>query len=577
MGVVLPDELAFVLDLIGVAWPNVDEDDYRDMADALRTFADDVDTGRGDTNTALNRLISTNRGEMADAINAHMRKLNADHLHNLAQAGRLLAGGLDGAAVIVEGAKGAAIVQLGILAAEVAAAQAAAPFTLGLSELGAVAGVATTRTIVKRLLKEAAEYAAEELLAIATAPVFAALGAMTTDLIVQVAADGAGIQDGVDLGQTVQAGKDGMQLASAGSGGLVLASVGGGGAAGGVGDLVFDDHEHNLFASRVYDHSKHLDEKGGTHLGRSRMSFGRTKGRGSLAQAIEGVVEEAMTSLGDAHGKLRTHLNKVGDGLVRAGGGQTTQDHKARAGFQKDLRPNSRQPPANGGGGGGNPPGGGSNGPGGGQNWHGRTARETRHHRLDTRNVSGLSPEERRRALEEESQRLADEARKPRPESEKGVAPIGKSRVKSGCAGSLMHNGEISSHTSFQAKNVSENLPEHERARQQAAQTPDVHPALQRSLDRIAADAAEGRGVTGIGHGQCAEVALISDRLHQLDPTGQSIRTEEDIRERLEGAVVHTRQIGNQRGEEPLSHGDYKKPCDSCKVMLPRLGIEAHR
>ncbi|MGI5338551.1 hypothetical protein ACQEVS_14680 [Streptomyces sp. CA-181903] len=29
MGVVLPDRPAFVLDLIGVSWPNVDEDDYR--------------------------------------------------------------------------------------------------------------------------------------------------------------------------------------------------------------------------------------------------------------------------------------------------------------------------------------------------------------------------------------------------------------------------------------------------------------------------------------------------------------------------------------------------------------------
>ncbi|MFF7653393.1 hypothetical protein ACFZCY_26810 [Streptomyces sp. NPDC007983] len=200
--------------------------------------------------------------------------------------------------------------------------------------------MATTRTIVKRLLKEAAEYAAEELLAIATGPVFAALGAMATDLIVQVAADGAGIQDGVDLGQTAQAGKDGVQLASAGGGGLVLAGVGSGGAGGGVGDLVFDDHEHGLFATRVSDHSRHLDEKGGAHLGRGRMSFNRTKGRGSLAQAIEGVVEEAMTSLGDAHSKLKTHLNKVGDGLVKAGGGQTAQNQKARASFEKDRDPN---------------------------------------------------------------------------------------------------------------------------------------------------------------------------------------------------------------------------------------------
>ncbi|MGK5497274.1 hypothetical protein [Streptomyces sp. URMC 125] len=32
-----------ILDLIGVGWPNVDEDAYRDMAKDLRDFADDVD------------------------------------------------------------------------------------------------------------------------------------------------------------------------------------------------------------------------------------------------------------------------------------------------------------------------------------------------------------------------------------------------------------------------------------------------------------------------------------------------------------------------------------------------------
>ncbi|WKX70646.1 hypothetical protein [Streptomyces sp. XD-27] len=231
MGVVLPDELSMVLNLIGVSWPNVDEQDYRDMATSLRDFATEIDTGRGDTQTALNRLISTNRGETADAINTHVSKLNGKHLHNLAEGSRLLAGGLDSAATLVAWAKDAAIIQLGILAAEIATAQATAIFTLGLSELAALGGVAVTRTVVKRLLKEAAEYAVQEIMAVVTGPVFLALENMATDLIVQVVEDELGIRDGVDLDQTAKAGKDGLQLASVdGGGGLVLASVGPGGA-----------------------------------------------------------------------------------------------------------------------------------------------------------------------------------------------------------------------------------------------------------------------------------------------------------------------------------------------------------
>ncbi|WP_249375349.1 putative adhesin [Streptomyces sp. I05A-00742] len=340
MGVVLPDKLAFVLDLIGVSWPNVDEDDYRDMARSLRGFADDVDTGRGNAQVALNRLLSTNRGQMTEAIDAHVRKLNGKHLHNLAEGGRLLAGGLDAAAVVVAGAKGAAVVQLGILAAEVAAAQAAAPFTLGLSELGAVAGVATTRTVVKRLLKEAAEAAAQEVLSVVTGPVFASLDAMATDLVVQVVSDGLGAQNGVDLEQTAQAGRQHLRPASAqGAGGadgrgLVLAGAGGGGG-GGNGDLVFDEHEHNTFTGSVHDHSRHLGEKGGRHLGTTRHHFNRTRGGGSLARAIEEAVEKAMRSLGTAHGELKKHLDDVGKGLAEAGRAQKKQDRHIRDTFRR--------------------------------------------------------------------------------------------------------------------------------------------------------------------------------------------------------------------------------------------------
>ncbi|GAA2925688.1 hypothetical protein GCM10020221_22040 [Streptomyces thioluteus] len=366
MGVVLPDKLVFVLDLIGVNWPNVDEDDYRDMAKSLRSFADDVDTGRGDSNVALNRLLSTNRGEMTEAIEAHVKKLNGKHLHNLAEGGRLLAGGLDAAAVVVAGAKGAAIFQLGLLATEVATAQAAAPFTLGLSELGALGGVAITRTVVKRILKGAAEAAAQEVLSVVTGPVFAALDSMATDLVVQVVSEGLGAQDGIDLKQTVQAGKDNLKIAGAGGGGgLILASAGGGG--GGSGDLVFDEHEHNTFTGKVHDHSKHLDEKGGKHLGSTRHHFSRTRGRGSLAKAIEEVAEKAMKSLDKAQGELTKHLDDVGKGLTEAGKGQKKHDQHVEGGMKGVKHHGSDQKPADASGGGG----GGKDGGGSGSSGHG--------------------------------------------------------------------------------------------------------------------------------------------------------------------------------------------------------------
>ncbi|MFG2819812.1 hypothetical protein ACGFX4_10340 [Kitasatospora sp. NPDC048365] len=217
MGVVLPDELAWVLDLIGVHWPNVDEDEFREMADSLRSFAEEIDNGRADSLVAVQRMISENVGPATDAFAAHWEKVSGKHLHNLAEGGRLLATALDGAAVLIAGAKVAAVVQLGIMAAEVIAAQAAAPFTFGLSEVGALGATQATRLIVKRLLKEAEQAIVSELMAVAKAPIIDALSNMAGDLAIQVAGNALGVQKGYDMQSVANAGLDGAKNSQLGS------------------------------------------------------------------------------------------------------------------------------------------------------------------------------------------------------------------------------------------------------------------------------------------------------------------------------------------------------------------------
>ncbi|AJP01930.1 hypothetical protein TU94_10835 [Streptomyces cyaneogriseus subsp. noncyanogenus] len=210
MGVVLPDEAAWVLDLIGVEWPNVDEDDYRDMADGLRSFASQVRDGRDATKSVVREFLENNEGLATVAFEQHWGKVSDIHLERLAEAADLGAMALDGAATAVAGAKVAAIVQLGILAAEIIAAQAAAPFTLGLSEIGALGATQATRVVVRRLLKEAEHLLVEELMAVATGPVFSALGGMAADLVIQVGANAVGVQDGYSPGKTLRAGGEGL-------------------------------------------------------------------------------------------------------------------------------------------------------------------------------------------------------------------------------------------------------------------------------------------------------------------------------------------------------------------------------
>ncbi|WP_371129666.1 YwqJ-related putative deaminase [Streptomyces sp. TLI_105] len=104
-----------------------------------------------------------------------------------------------------------------------------------------------------------------------------------------------------------------------------------------------------------------------------------------------------------------------------------------------------------------------------------------------------------------------------------------------------------------------------------------THPALKQILDPVEADMEAADQNPGNGHGKCAEVSLISDRLHHMDPNGTGIVTPEDVRKAMEGSRVYSVQIGNVRpGDDQLLHGEYKPPCRSCERMLLLAGVIAH-
>ncbi|WP_050515479.1 DUF6531 domain-containing protein [Streptomyces rimosus] len=329
MGVVLPGWADEVLDLIGVSWPNVDEDDYREMATAMREFAGDINDGASQAHDAIQALVSSaGGGQAAEALNAHWSKINGTHLTKLAQCGELAATALDGVAVLIEGAKIGAIVQLGILAAEVIAAQAAAPFTLGLSEVGALGATQVTRVIVKRLFKEVCQQVAEQVVSIALTPVEEALGAMVGDLVVQLGANALGVKDGVDLGQTAKAGKEGfaqgvqgakdaaksaadnpMQLLSAsGSGGG--GGVGGGSGSGpGAGGFTFDHDAHNKAVTGLHSAGGHFRNTAGGKIGRAKSHHGRTRGKDAIADAANTMLDKVIDGIEDAVKKSAKHLD----------------------------------------------------------------------------------------------------------------------------------------------------------------------------------------------------------------------------------------------------------------------------
>ncbi len=299
MGYTIPEGVDTMLDVVGVGWPNIDEDAYRDMADALREFADDADSDAGTAHGHVQALLSTGRSESLAALDQHWKKVQGKH-KDLGKAARTIAGALDRVADIIVARKIAAVGELTDLAATVGITLALAPVTGGLSTLIGGAKIAATRIAFKKILKEMAEAAVAEIVATLTEPAVAALENVAADLAIQTALNVTGVQGGYDAGQTAQAAKDGMQLASAGSAG---AGAGGG--------PKIDHTAHERAGLHLNGVQVSMRDKTGSKLGKAKGHHGRAKGRDSLTAVLDKTIDGVMQKLTKALNDIGRHIGKT--------------------------------------------------------------------------------------------------------------------------------------------------------------------------------------------------------------------------------------------------------------------------
>src|SRR5713226_4728724 len=136
MSVMLPGDLVFVLNLIGLNWPTADEDKLRQSAQHWREYASELEHVMTDVNQIVEQVKGENSAESIDALEQHWRDFG-EHLRKAHDAAGTVAEVLDDFALVVEGLKVAVMVQLGILAGELAATTGAAFLTFGVAEAAA--------------------------------------------------------------------------------------------------------------------------------------------------------------------------------------------------------------------------------------------------------------------------------------------------------------------------------------------------------------------------------------------------------------------------------------------------------
>ncbi|MGG7573684.1 hypothetical protein [Streptomyces sirii] len=211
MSLMLPDWLEWVLEMLGYDWPTGDEDKMNESANNWREFAGAVEQLQSEGVSAAGGVLSANSGESIEGFSKTWEKFSGNgsgYLDDARTAAELIAFAMDAGSVVIIGMKVAVIAQLAILAAEIIAAQAAAPFTLGLSEIGAAGATQATRLIVRRILKEAREALVEAIVETVKEPAVSALEAMISDAIAQGMNMNFGAQQGFDVGRSLKTGAD---------------------------------------------------------------------------------------------------------------------------------------------------------------------------------------------------------------------------------------------------------------------------------------------------------------------------------------------------------------------------------
>ncbi len=210
MGVVLPNELVWVLGAIGVTWPNIDEDELRHAGEEFRQLSSDLSGHKSGAMAEIEQMLNVNSSESLKVFQALWEKVVKGHLSDLEEGLDILAGAMDSCAVIVEGMKVAAIAELVAFAAETAADAAAAVATFGIAATGEVALEIATEKIVNGIIQQAIQQVEYEIKQALLAPVIDTLVSAGLNLGEQLLGNALGVDQGVDLGAVTNAARGGF-------------------------------------------------------------------------------------------------------------------------------------------------------------------------------------------------------------------------------------------------------------------------------------------------------------------------------------------------------------------------------
>jgi hypothetical protein len=197
----LPGPVVTFLNVIGVPWPYLNEDEVRRFAVMVREFGQAVERTHQDASTAIENFAQAYQGAATRQMQSGWAELSERHTRELVEGCRVLAEALDLAADYIIAQKVEALAELVAMAATFVADQAASVATLGLAEAAVPVIIATGKKLLETLKQQIIQHLMGEVIEAAAKPLFAKIETAMSglDWSQTGAAGGSGPGDGFSI------------------------------------------------------------------------------------------------------------------------------------------------------------------------------------------------------------------------------------------------------------------------------------------------------------------------------------------------------------------------------------------
>jgi hypothetical protein len=168
----LPMPVVTFLNVIGVPWPYLNEDQLMQFASMVREFGQAVEQTHLDATSAIANIAQAYQGPATNVMQSGWAHLSAQHVDEIVAGCHVLADALEVGAAWVVAQKIEAIAELAVMAATFVADQAAAVATVGLAEAAVPVIIAAGKKLLETLKQQIIMYLVGQIVEAAAKPLF---------------------------------------------------------------------------------------------------------------------------------------------------------------------------------------------------------------------------------------------------------------------------------------------------------------------------------------------------------------------------------------------------------------------